>query len=86
MGKMFALLDVDDFDGINLKVDPEEGAALRDRYSFVEPAYHMNKKHWITVKMGGGVPDKLLLTWTDKSYQLVVAGLTKSQKASLDRL
>lgn len=86
MGKMFALLDVDVFDGINLKVDPEEGADLRDRYSYVEPAYHMNKKHWITVKMEGGVPDKLLVAWTDKSYQLVVNGLTKSQKLSLHRL
>lgn len=86
MGKMFALLDIDDFDGINLKVDPEEGADLRDRYSFVEPAYHMNKRHWITVKVEGVVPDKLLLAWTDKSYQLVVDGLTKSQKATLDRL
>jgi predicted DNA-binding protein (MmcQ/YjbR family) len=79
-GKMFTLTHVEDFDGINLKVDPEEGASLRERYSGVQPAYHMNKRHWITVAMDGSVPDKLLCQWIDKSYDLVAAGLTKSQK------
>jgi predicted DNA-binding protein (MmcQ/YjbR family) len=83
MGKMFALADVEEFDGINLKVDPEEGAGLRERYAGVKPAYHMNKKHWITVVMDGSVPDKLVRAWIDNSYRLVATGLTKSQKLSL---
>ena len=83
MGKMFALTDVEAFEGINLKVDPEEGVELRDRYSAVKAAYHMNKKHWITVEMDGSVSDKLLQDWVDKSYALVAAGLTKSQKLAL---
>jgi predicted DNA-binding protein (MmcQ/YjbR family) len=86
MGKMFALTDVEQFDGVNLKVDPEEGAKLRDEYSFVQPAYHMNKKHWITVQMNQAVPDKLLKKWVDDSYSLVVHGLTRSQKLTLDGL
>lgn len=77
-GKMFALTHMEAFDGINLKIDPEEGASLRERYPGVQPAYHMNKKHWITVAMDGSVPDKLVRQWIDNSYRLVTAGLTIS--------
>ncbi|MEJ0056056.1 MAG: MmcQ/YjbR family DNA-binding protein [Bacteroidota bacterium] len=84
MGKMFALTDVELFGGINLKVDPEEGAELRDQYSFIQAAYHMNKKHWITVVMENGVPDKLVKRLIDNSYDLVVEKLTKSQKLTLN--
>jgi len=86
MGKMFALTDLESFEGVNLKVDPEEGAELRDRYVFVQPAYHMNKQHWVTVVMDGQVPDKLLQSWIDRSYDLVVKGLNRSQKLSLATL
>ena len=80
---MFVLTDVESFDALNLKVDPEEGAELRERYDAVQEAYHMNKKHWITVKMDGSVSDTLLKQWIQKSYDLVAAGLTKSQKLRL---
>jgi len=83
MGKMFVLTDVEDFESINLKVDPETGAELRDQYPDVQAAYHMNKKHWITVGMKGTVPDKLVRQWIDNSYELVVSGLTKSKKVAL---
>jgi predicted DNA-binding protein (MmcQ/YjbR family) len=86
MGKMFALTDVEDFESINLKVDPEEGSELRERYDFVRQGYHMNKKHWITVILAHGVPERLVLQWVDKSYELVVRGLTKSQRLSLGSL
>jgi predicted DNA-binding protein (MmcQ/YjbR family) len=84
MGKMFALTDVTSFSSINLKVDPEKGEELRERYPSVQPGYHMNKKHWITVLMDGSVPDNLTRQWIDNSYQLVVSGLTKSQKSALE--
>ena len=80
---MFALTDVEAFEGVNLKIDPENGVELRDRYSFVQEAYHMNKRHWITVVMDGAVPDKLMRGLVDNSYDLVVSGLTKSQKLTL---
>ena len=83
MGKMFTLTDIEDFEGINVKVLPEDGVALRDQYTFVQPAYHMNKKHWITVLMTNGVPDKLIKKWIDNSYDLVVSGLNKREKLRL---
>jgi predicted DNA-binding protein (MmcQ/YjbR family) len=86
MGKMFALADLDDFTSINLKVDPETGIELRERYTSVQEAYHMNKKHWITVLVDGKIPDKLIRQWIDNSYDLVKAGLSKSIRTKLDSL
>ncbi|HQQ97996.1 MAG TPA: MmcQ/YjbR family DNA-binding protein [Cyclobacteriaceae bacterium] len=82
-GKMFALTNLENFDGVNLKVDPEYGAELRERYEYVIPAFHMNKKHWITVQVRTGVPVHLLKQLIDDSYNLVVSGLSKSEKLSI---
>ena len=71
--KLFALCDVGEFDGINLKCDPERAIDLRERYAGITPGYHMNKKHWNTVSTDGSVPDKLILDLVDHSYALVSA-------------
>ncbi len=86
MGKMFALADVDFFTSINLKCLPDVGVDLRERYPAVQPGYHMNKKHWITVEMDGSIPDKVLKEWITESYNLVTKTLTKSQKLILGAL
>jgi predicted DNA-binding protein (MmcQ/YjbR family) len=86
MGKMFALADVTLFESINLKCDPELAAELREQYPAVQPGYHMNKKHWNTVLMDGSLPDKLVKTWIDNSYNLVVASLPAKVKAELKTL
>ncbi len=79
-GKMFALLDVDTFESVNLKCDPERAIELRERYAAVEPGYHMNKKHWNTVRMDGSLPDALIREWVDDSYDLVFGKLPKQVK------
>jgi predicted DNA-binding protein (MmcQ/YjbR family) len=86
MGKMFALTDVETFESVNLKVDPEKGAELREAYPAVQPGYHMNKKHWNTVLMDGSLPDKLVREWIDDSYALVASKLTKREKSALESL
>ena len=74
-GKMFSLLDIETFDSINLKCDPEKAIQLRELYPGVIPGYHMNKKHWNTVGCDGSISDKLILEWTDDSYNLVLNSL-----------
>jgi len=86
MGKMFGLANVNDFASINLKCDPENAVELREKYAAVQPGYHMSKKHWNTVLIDGSIPDKLLRQWIDESYQLVVSGLTKTQKIALESM
>ena len=73
--KMFALTDVDLFTSINLKCDPEQAEWLREQYDAVQPGYHMNKKHWNTIRMDGSVSNGLIQRWTDDSYHLVFAKL-----------
>ncbi len=71
-GKMFALASLDDVPPrVNLKCDPERALDLRDRYEDVQPGYHMNKKHWNTIALSGGVPDAELRGLIDHSYELV---------------
>ncbi|MBN2214895.1 MAG: MmcQ/YjbR family DNA-binding protein [Bacteroidales bacterium] len=84
MDKMFALLDLsEDSRGITLKCDPELALELREQYPEVTPAYHFNKKHWITVYMDGSVGARLIFKWVDHSYQLVADKLSVSQKKLL---
>jgi len=83
MGKMFALTDVEQFESINLKCDPEQAVQLREEFPVVLPGYHMNKKHWNTVLMDGSVGDKLLKAWIDDSYNLVVLSLNKTIRQEL---
>ena len=82
-GKMFTLLDVDTFESVNLKCDPEKAIELRERFPAVRSGYHMNKKHWNTVKMDGSVPDSLISEWVDDSYALVFDKLPKAVKENI---
>lgn len=85
MGKAFALTDIDQFESVNLKCDPEYAIELREEYDGdITPGYRMNKKHWNTVKTNTSVSDQLLLQLTDDSYTLVVKGLTKKTREALN--
>jgi len=81
-GKMFALMSLDEVPVIaNLKCDPDLALELRDRYEQVRPGYHMNKKHWNTVEIGGGIPKTELRKMIDHSYQLVVKTLPQARRS-----
>lgn len=82
-GKMFALVDIDVFDSVNLKSDPEKAIDLRETYSGIIPGYHMNKKHWNTVMINSDVSDQLLKEMIDDSYQLVFLSLPKKLRDEL---
>ena len=46
-GKWFLLMQLDAPEPrVAVKLQPEVGAALREQYDGVRPAYHMNKTHW----------------------------------------
>ena len=83
VGKMFALTDVEGFQSINLKCDPERAVELRETYQGVIPGYHMNKTHWNTVSVNSDVPEKLILELINHSYELVAKSLTKKQRDEL---
>jgi predicted DNA-binding protein (MmcQ/YjbR family) len=68
---------------VNLKCDPERSEELRERYEAITPGFHMNKKHWNTLVLGGGLPDRLVLELLRHSYDLVVASLTRKVRQEL---
>ncbi len=82
-GKLFALTDIDTFASVNLKCDPARAVELREAFDFVQPGFHMNKKHWNTVLIGTGATDAQLRVWTADSYQLVAASLPKAAQLEL---
>ena len=85
MGKIFSLTNIDLFKSVNLKCDPEWAQELREEYIGIVPGYHMNKKHWNTVKMDGSIPSDKLKELIDHSYELVVKKLPKKQKDLLQQ-
>ena len=86
MGKMFTLTDTEDDFSINLKCNPDKAIELREKYSSVQPGYHMSKKHWNTIKIDGSISNEVIYQWVDDSYKLVAEKLTKAQKEELKNL
>ncbi len=84
-GKMFCLTDIENYEFVNLKCNPEKAVELREQYSEVIPGYHMNKKHWNSIKPEGKITEQLMKQWILDSYRLVIANLPKKiQKELLD--
>ncbi|MFD9338117.1 MmcQ/YjbR family DNA-binding protein [Streptomyces sp. NPDC060028] len=88
LGKVFALSALDGQPlKVNLKCDPEQAVRLRQEHEAIVPGWHMNKRHWNTVTVGGpgALPEALVRELVEDSYDLVVAGLPRAQRLRLDR-
>lgn len=80
-GKVFLLMTVLGGDPVaTLKVHPEDSAFLRTAHEDITPGYHMNKRHWITVRPGGEADEGMLRDLVTESYLQVVAGLPRRER------
>jgi predicted DNA-binding protein (MmcQ/YjbR family) len=71
-GKMFALAALKRTPlQVSVKCEPELGEQLRGSYDEIEPGYHLNKRHWLTVTCGGAATDELVRELVAGSYELV---------------
>lgn len=71
-GKIFALSRLDGEPlQVSLKIDPDLGAELRGTYDAVGLAYHLNKRHWVTVTLNGDAEDELVRGLLEDSHDLV---------------
>ena len=59
-----------------VKLLPEMGQQLRERYKGVCPAYHLNKAHWNDIYLEM-MDDALVRQWICDSYRLVLSKLPK---------
>jgi len=83
-GKMFALLDANTMETINLKHPPDDIPLLLEKHSCISPGYHMSKKHWVTVNYKhADMRDPEIIKLIDISYDSVVDGLPKKLRIPL---
>lgn len=57
-GKLFAAVckgDSGEDELVTLKLEPQEGAFLREQYEDILPGYYMNKTHWNSVRIAGEI-------------------------------
>lgn len=82
-GKMFALTDLEDEFAVSLKCDPEYIITLQELHPQIAGAYHMNKKHWISVSEASSIDEKLLKKLIDESYELVFKSLPRKISSAI---
>ncbi|WP_316788310.1 MmcQ/YjbR family DNA-binding protein [Pedobacter frigoris] len=82
-GKIFLLIGLEEANRFNAKCDPERAIELREQHHEVVPGFHMNKKHWNTVYMDGGLKPALIRELIDHSYELVVGSLPKNLQEAI---
>jgi predicted DNA-binding protein (MmcQ/YjbR family) len=81
--KMFAAICKDASgtrDIITLKLNPLDGDFLRNQYEDIIPGHYMNKTHWNSIYLDGCVPEESLKEFIEKSYHLVLSGLSKKKQ------
>ena len=83
-GKIFAIAHLDgDPQSISLKCEPALAEQLRADHEAITPGYHLNKRHWNTVRMDGSLPAQLVRDLVEDSYDLVVESLPKRVRDDL---
>ena len=90
-GKMFAAICTPDpkyqpHNGrsmVILKCDPMMADIFREEYPDVVPGFYCEKRCWNSVYLDGAVPDEVLKSMCDMSYQLVFEKLTKKTQAEI---
>lgn len=70
-------------DLLNLKCDPVLSELLRAEHSGIMPGFYSDKRTWISVDLGGGLPEELLKKLVDGSYALVFGKLTKKLRLEI---
>jgi predicted DNA-binding protein (MmcQ/YjbR family) len=77
-GKIFALIGLNDVPGrMSVKVDPEDGVALRAQYECVIEGYHLNKRHWVTVNFVSEIKPSVVHELIIDSHAIVRESLPK---------
>lgn len=83
-GKIFLLTDVEEAWEFNAKCDPERAIELREQFpDAIRPGYHMNKKHWNTIRLDRQLEPELLFELIRHSYELIRASLPAKTRKEL---
>lgn len=80
MGKIFVCIDLNRPNIVVLKCAPDYALELRERYSGIEGAWHWNKKYWNQVSFNRDVPNSLIRSLIDHSYEEVYKKIPRKIK------
>ena len=83
-GKIFAMMDLENTEWFVLKCQPEYAIELREYYPEITAAWHMNKKHWNQLNLFGNLPDNLVQSLIQHSYNEVVKKMPRKLKSEKD--
>lgn len=72
LGKIFAMIDLDDTEWFVLKCAPDFASELREIHPEIRGAWHMNKKYWNQLSLSGALSDDLIRALIRHSYSEVV--------------
>ena len=83
-GKMFALstLEAEPLT-VSVKCEPGLAEQLREAHPEITAGYHLNKRHWNTVRLDGSLDAATVADLVEDSYDLVVSGLPKARQRAL---
>jgi predicted DNA-binding protein (MmcQ/YjbR family) len=83
-GKIFALISLNTTPGrMSVKVDPEDGVALRAQYECIIEGYHLNKRHWVTVNFVEEINPSVVHELIIDSHAIVRESLPKKLRDTL---
>ena len=68
--KWFCFVNAVMCDFCTLRCPTDRIPALQAQYEGIGPGWHMNKRHWISVRFGSDVPETLLRELVGQSYAL----------------
>ena len=74
--KMFGIVGQDSRgrELLTLKLPPEDGAALRQQHAFIEPGWHLDKRHWSSIVLAdaAGAHEQLITELLEDSYHCLL--------------
>jgi predicted DNA-binding protein (MmcQ/YjbR family) len=83
-GKVFAVESANAaHPAVTLKALPENVPRLILSVDGIGPGYHMNKRHWVTVRLDGTVPDDHIRELIAESHAIVVESLPRQIRLGL---
>lgn len=84
LGRIFAMIDLEDTAWFVLKCQPDYAIRLRETHPDITPAWHMNKRHWNQLNLFGTLADELVCHLIRHSYAQVVAKMpARVQRANM---
>lgn len=83
-GKMFALSRLASRPlSVSLKCEPLLAEELRAAHPAITPGYHLNKRHWNTIRIDGSLPERMIADMIEDSYDLVVSRLPRARRRAV---